>query len=394
MFGLMNPGRQDTTFRRAYARCCQHQRRAHGLTSLGFLSYESVLLYLFALDAGKLSADDLPPFTCCRLRPLPSRTPQAERQVASFCAALGLLLGYIKVSDDVRDGRSLTARLARWLLRRRFRAAFDHFGRLDSDFAGRVERFIADHLALENPGASITLADYTRPTADAFGHVFGLLARLPGLEPQQELLDSLGRHVGAAIIAYDCAVDWPRDRRRGHFNPLPDGEESADAALGYCRERLTQAALELRAAFGEDSHTARALLGVRQRIAARGKTGACAAVRTSAEGRLRRWGVRRAGTFQVNAGWDVWGAATTLAAFGLSALRWLFAHNSEVPPDLPPQQPTGEAPPGIVPPPGIPKQRRKKEASGCCDLPDCIVCGDCDAPDCSGCDCGGCDCST
>ena len=397
MFGLMNPGRQDTTFRRAYARCCQHQRRAHGLPSLGFLSYESVLLYLFALDAGKLSPADLPRFTCCRLRPLPSRPPAAERQVASFCAALGLLLAYIKVSDDVRDGRSLLPRLARWLLRRRFRAAFDYFGRLDQDFAGRVERFVADHLALEQPGTSVALADYTRPTADAFGHVFSLLARLPGLEPQQELLRRLGQHIGAAIIAYDCAVDWPRDQRRGHFNPLPDGDESAEAARAYSLERLTQAAQECRAAFGEDAHTARALLGVRQRIAARGRAGVCAAVRTSAEERLRRWGVRRAGTFQVNAGWDVWAALATLAAFGLSALRWLFAHNSDVPPDLPPQQPVGDVPPGTVPPVAVPKQRRKKESSDCCDMPDCIFCGDCDCGgceglDCGGCDCGGCDC--
>ena len=262
MFGLMNPGRQDTTFRRAYARCCQHQRRTYGPTSLGFLSYESVLLYLFALDAGKLSADDLPQVTCCRLRSLPTRTPAAERQVARFCASLGLLLASIKVSDDVRDGHSLPARLARWLLRRRFRAAFDHFGRLDTGFTERVEQFIEDHLALEKAGTAVELTDYARPTADAFGYVFGLMARLPGLESRQELLDRLGQHVGAAIIAFDSAVDWPRDRRRGDFNPLPDGEQSAKAALTYCRERLTDAARECRAAFGGGSHTAHALFGV------------------------------------------------------------------------------------------------------------------------------------
>lgn len=403
MFGLMNPGRQDTTFRRAYARCCQHQRRAHGLTSLGFLSYESILLYLFALDTGKLSPDHLPRFRCCRLRPLPANISDAERQVASFCTAFGLLLAYLKVSDDVRDGRLLLARLASWLLRRRFQAAFDYFGRLDRDFAAHVERFVADHLTLEQSGTPIAIPDYVRPTADAFGHVFCLLARLPGLEPYQELLHRLGQHIGAAIIAYDCAVDWSRDQRRGQFNPLPDGEESAEATLTYCRERLTQAALECRAAFGEDSRTAHALLGVRQRIAARGRDGSCAAVRASTEDRLRRWGVRRAGTFQLNTGWDLWAAAATLAAFGLSGLRWLFAHDSEVPPDLPP--PVGDVPPEtdqLVPPPNQPKDPADGGLAACCDLADClgcIDCGDCglggldcSGCDCSGCDCGGCDC--
>lgn len=403
MFGLMNPGRQDTTFRRAYARCCQHQRRAYGLTSLGFLSYESVLLYLFALDAGTLSAEDLPPYTCCRLRPLPSRPPSAEGQVARFCAALGLLLAHIKVSDDVRDGRSLPARLARWLLRRRFRAAFDHFGRLDAGFTQRVEQFIEDHLALEKAGTPIALADYARPTADAFGYVFGLMARLSGLEAQPDLLNRLGQHVGAAIIAFDCAVDWSRDRRRGDFNPLPDGEQSAEAALAYCRERLTQAAQECRAAFGDNSHAAHALLGVRERIAGRCRASVCASVRAGADSRLRRWGVRRKGAFQVNAGWDVWAGAATLVAFALSGLRWLFASQPDGHPDLPPQQAGADVPPGTLPdapPVAAPTGRRKRgsDSSCCCDVPDCFFCGECDvggcdALDCSGCDCPSCDCS-
>ena len=59
MFGLINPGRQDRVFRRAYARCCQHQRRRYGLPSLAFLSYESVLLYLCAVDGGKVRLDEL-----------------------------------------------------------------------------------------------------------------------------------------------------------------------------------------------------------------------------------------------------------------------------------------------------------------------------------------------
>src|SRR5262249_57581166 len=163
MFGLMNPGRQDTVFRRAYARCCQHQRRIYGVTSLRFLSYESVLLYLFALDAGKLTSADLPAYLCCHFRSLPSRIPPAQREVARFCASLGLLLAHVKVTDDIRDRGSLGARLFRWALRRRFRTAFDYFERLDGHFARRVEQFITGHLALENPGPDLSLHDSAPP---------------------------------------------------------------------------------------------------------------------------------------------------------------------------------------------------------------------------------------
>src|SRR5205823_13431727 len=100
MFGLLNPGRQDLLYRRAYARCCQHQRRRYGLPSLAFLSYESVLLYLCAADAGKVDLEALPRQSCCKLRRLRGAVPEAEREVARFCNGVGMLLAFIKVSDD------------------------------------------------------------------------------------------------------------------------------------------------------------------------------------------------------------------------------------------------------------------------------------------------------
>ncbi len=419
MFGLMNPGRQDTVFRRAYARCCQHQRRSHGLPSLAFLSYESVLLYLFALDAGKLSADDLPRQTCCRLRPLPSKAPPAEREVARFCASLGLLLAYIKVADDARDGGSLPSRLAGWLLRRRFREVFAYFGRLDPGFETRVNAVVDAHLELERAGGPVALEEYVRPTAEAFGYVFGLMARLPGLEGRREELTRLGQHVGAAIIAFDCAADWHRDRRRGDFNPLPDGDASLRAALSYSQSRLSQAATECVAAFGDGSRVARALCGVHDRIAQRCcRASACEQVRASAEERMQRWGLaRQKGAVQLNTGWEVWAAVGGAFAFGLSALKWAFAprpmlsagRQPDVPPDVPPEMVGGAAPTPLV------SDEQKKQACGaceCCDAPcECAgeacpgncgnACDGCGGAgeaagggcDCSGCDCGGCDCS-
>ncbi|MBI1916809.1 MAG: hypothetical protein HYS12_19045 [Planctomycetes bacterium] len=397
MFGLMNPGRQDTVFRRAYARCCQHQRRTYGLTSLGFLSYESVLLYLFALDAGKLTSTDLPGYTCCRLRSLPPRTSPAEREVARFCASLGLLLAHVKVTDDIRDRGSLGARLFRWALRRRFRTAFDYFERLDGQFARRVEQFITGHLALEKVGRALSLEDYARPTAEAFRYVFGLMARLPGLESRHEVLARLGEHVGAAIIAFDCAADWHKDRRRGEFNPLPDGEASVQAALASCRDRLARAAVECRLAFGAASHTARALAGVRARIPHLcNRARACEEVRASTETRLQGWGlVRKKGAFQVNSGWELWAAAGTVFAFGLSTLRWFFASGPHVPEDLPPANVPDDLPgviePGPVPPIELevpvvttkqPSGKKKLQACDDCDLP-CVCCL-------YGCDCSYC----
>src|SRR5437773_7150637 len=172
MFGLLNPGRQDLLYRRAYARCCQHQRRRYGLPSLTFLSYESILLYLCAADAGKVPLEELPAVTCCKLRRLPPRTSTAEQETARFCSSVGMLLAYIKLSDDLRDRPTLLARLANWMLKCRFREMFDYFRRIDPAFEQRVDAFIREHLELERRTEPAPLSDYVRPTARAFGYVF------------------------------------------------------------------------------------------------------------------------------------------------------------------------------------------------------------------------------
>ena len=125
MFGLINPGRQDRVFRRAYARYCQYQRRSYGLPSLAFLSYESALLYLCAVDAGKVRLDEQPDQVCGRLRRVRGNPSADEQEAARFCNSLGLLLTSIKLRDDLRDGPSLLARFAHWLRRGRFRETFD-----------------------------------------------------------------------------------------------------------------------------------------------------------------------------------------------------------------------------------------------------------------------------
>jgi hypothetical protein len=107
---------------------------------------------------------------------------------------------------------------------------------------------------------------YTEPTSFAFGYVFGLLARLPGLAAQQETLVTVGRRLGAALLAFDCAVDWRRDRRRGEFNPLPD-EAAVPAALHFAQERLAEAEVWLVRAFGPTAHTVATLRAVRSRLA-------------------------------------------------------------------------------------------------------------------------------
>lgn len=423
MFGLLNPGRQDLLYRRAYARCCQHQRRRYGLPSLTFLSYESILLYLCAADAGKVALEELPAVTCCKLRRLPPRTPVAEQEIARFCSSVGMLLAYIKLSDDLRDRPTWMVRLANWILRRRFREMFDYFRRLDPAFELRVGAFIGEHLQLEKRSEPAPLSEYVRPTARAFGYVFSLFARLPGMEAHSSFLTELGERVGSTIIAFDCAVDRDKDRRRGQYNPLADGDKAIGEAFALCRQQLHLAALASRRHFGEASHTGRVLEQVAERIPHGCTVPACQRFQTETKGVLQRWGIGRRRGVQLNSGLDV---VIGIIAFigvcigGLACLnvsaRQAKAEQARRAAEVA-QAKAADSPPDPNAPPIDPADAAatastgSKKGSGCggCECCCCDdACGnfacctvdaatqgtDCSSIDCSGCEgCGNCDCN-
>jgi Family of unknown function (DUF5685) len=265
MFGFLNPRPHSADYRRAYARLCQHQRRQYSLFSLPFHSYEAVFLYQFALDAGAFNACAMPNVRCCRLASPASLVNAPDVAYGRFSSSVAVLLASIKLQDDILDHKGLLARVVRWVLRRQIAKAEAYFATLDPRFAANVRALIADHHVLERRGGTIPLDEYVVPTANAFGYVFGLQANLPGLADHRDRLIRIGRSVGASLIAFDCAVDWKRDRRRGEFNPLPD-EASAIAALERSADWLHEAEVETVAAFGTDARTTQTLRTVRDRI--------------------------------------------------------------------------------------------------------------------------------
>jgi hypothetical protein len=91
------------------------------------------------------------------------------------------------------------------------------------------------------------------------------MSRLPGLAARKDVLTDLGRKLGAAIIAFDCAVDWNRDRRRGEYNPLAD-ETAVAGAMAFAADHLGEAAALARREFGESSRAAATLVAVRRRV--------------------------------------------------------------------------------------------------------------------------------
>ncbi|QDU57258.1 DUF5685 family protein [Aeoliella mucimassa] len=270
MFGFMRGNRSDTTYRQVYAACCQAQRRHFGLTSLFFHSYEAIFLYLLAIDA---QACDSPPdtaVTCCRLRNRLDSWPGFDVERARFGNAFALILAATKLDDDVRDDRSLVARLLRWRLRRPIAESRDYFSHLDPQFEHVVADFIAQHLRLERTADEpLSIEDYCAPTANAFGYFFQLFAeQLAADSTVRDAVQQIGSSIGAAILSFDCAVDYARDRQRGSFNPLANTRD-VQRALDYSLHCLAEAGWRCTQTFGPAAATGRVVRAVFDRVAHR-----------------------------------------------------------------------------------------------------------------------------
>jgi hypothetical protein len=281
---------------------------------------------------------------------------------------------------------------------------------------------VQEHLALERREGQVPLAEYVRPTARAFGYVFSLFATVLGRQqgadaprPPEEFLRSLGEHLGSAIVAFDCAMDRERDRRRGAFNPLPDGEDSLRDALALCRRHLYLAAEECRRHFGDSAHSRRVLLTVAGRIPGTCPVTGCQRFRSETRSRWQLWGPSRGKGLRLNEGLDPWiGVAGFLAVCG-GFLACLFSSKkaeggdsaaAAKADDVPPADPDAPVDPAAQAALAASAARTKKKGDccpdilccncDCCEACDCCPsdCGGCENIDCSGCDaCSGCDCN-
>jgi hypothetical protein len=225
------------------------------------LSYEAVFLYLYWRDAVGNGAPALAKQRCCRLKPLETPESQPDFEVGRFCGALSMLLAKTKVEDDVRDGISLRMRMARAVLGDRIMESHSYFVGLDSAFHQKIDACMEEHLNLERSGKSVPIQEYVIPTAHAFGYVFGLLDTLSGMGMERTTLTALGSHIGAALIAFDCAADWTRDRARREFNPLPD-EIAVHSAMQFSKRELLKAADVCTLRFGAIAQSTQLLLEV------------------------------------------------------------------------------------------------------------------------------------
>ncbi len=270
MFGFLKPNRANSFYRRAYCRCCEHQRQNYGIVSVPLLTYESTFAYLMAMDAAPTNATTLDNQRCCLLRRQPTQPSVPDADLGRFAASLGILLRSIKLDDDIRDRQSIVARTVRRLIAKKSDLATGYFSSLDSDFSEKLQTIVNDHHKMEEASNSVALAQYSEPTARAYGYVLGLLGQLPGLSDYRTAFTCIGEKIGAATVAFDAAVDWKRDKRRGEFNPILT-DAQAVSAIAFSQSCLRDASDLCSTAFGPGCRSSQVLIEVHNRVYKAGK---------------------------------------------------------------------------------------------------------------------------
>lgn len=230
MFGFLSGAGCGDDYRRVYAVNCQRQWAQLGRLSAIFHGYEAVFLRCLAIDLGVVARPAADSPKCCQLR---SRCDgQAfNHELDDFCAAFTLLLASIKWQDDVADRRSVLGRTALKVYQRRIQSAYRYFAEIDAGFESHIRSILRRHNEVENRRVEeVALAEFQRATSQGFAYVFRLFAEsvLKRTDVAQQM-ESMGGDLGAAIIAFDCAVDWRSDARSGDFNPLRSAAAANDS---------------------------------------------------------------------------------------------------------------------------------------------------------------------
>ena len=247
MFGFLSPSRPPRAWRQSYARICQYQRRLFGGTSLLFLSYEAAFLYQLATDLElnvRLPEESV---TCCRLRKLQGNY-HLDRTLGEFSATFGLILAGVKLQDDLLDSNRWFNHLLWWKYRRQVTYAKNLLETGSPGLLSLLSSCIERHTKLEKQVPAPTLEELVVPTGDGFSAVFQAAGKLISPAEQDlsapdlgEAFAAIGRHVGQAIIAWDCAVDFDYDRLQRQFTPLTSLGD-VQSAFDMCQRELVRAA--------------------------------------------------------------------------------------------------------------------------------------------------------
>ena len=234
--------RENEYYRAVYCGLCRSLGKCTGQLSRLTLSYDMSFAALLRLAA----TETKPKISVrrCVAHPIKKRPMADPCDELDFCAAVGILLAYHKLGDDISDekgGKRIKARIGKGFMRGMAKKARKQIA--------DAENIIVKRLSELSEIEKSRLPSVDTP-ADCFGRLMGELLCL-GLPPRESrIMTKLGFHLGRWLYIIDAADDYYDDIKKNRFNPfalLYEGRELTDTE----RENIFNAlSAELMAASG------------------------------------------------------------------------------------------------------------------------------------------------
>ena len=160
--------------------------------------------------------------------------PRRRDPLSTFAASASLLMAKTWTDDQIRDTGRWRYRAAAWAIRRTVRAATAHLGKAGFPIVS-VQEQIEAHLRMEQQGARRPIREWAQATAECYRLLYAHAAKVVGSD--DDLMATVGYHVGMLTYLVDAARDLDSDRQQGQFNPLAD-ESTAVGLAGAMDETV------------------------------------------------------------------------------------------------------------------------------------------------------------
>ncbi len=198
-------------FQSYYCGLCRATGRYVSQSARMGLSYDITFLAIVLSAVAEESCE--PHDGRCMLHPMKKRMFSDSGEAVKYAAAVGTMLTYLKLIDDVRDDKSLKAAAASVLFLRGARKARKEYPECYNGTAECLKRLTK----LENENCP----EIDR-CADCFAEILKILF-VPDFvhdEETRRILAWLGYNIGRWIYVADAYNDIDRDRKNGAYNPF------------------------------------------------------------------------------------------------------------------------------------------------------------------------------
>ena len=223
---------QEKRYNAVYCGICRQIRlQSSGLSRLG-LSYDMAFLALLLMSL--YEPEEETGTRPCGIHPLRPKS-WIDNEYIRYAADMNVALAYYNTADDWQDDKKLSAKVLSGV----FGKSYDRIAEAYPRQCGAIGQCISQLSRLEKENC---------PNADEAANCFGaLMGEL--LVHREDLwapiLRKMGMALGRFIYLGDAANDYPRDKRKGKYNPFiamgssedwPHWEEYLVLAMGRCTE--------------------------------------------------------------------------------------------------------------------------------------------------------------